>query len=173
MNPFWRQISASGLSRQASRWAASALVLTACSCSTMQRPLAKNAIDPFLDDDAKAMVVSAPTAGVRLNLGGASFVAKSFKDLAALLVIIHCAGVISKFFVPATRIHEDERFEDEVARAGERADDEIRESHSPLDVERGPAGNRYRSGPGKNPVVMRMARLVYQGANLDRGLALK
>jgi uncharacterized repeat protein (TIGR01451 family) len=72
MNPFWRQIAASGLlSRQASRWAASALVLTACSCSTMQRPLAKNAVDPFLDDDVNASVVSRPTASVRPNLPNA------------------------------------------------------------------------------------------------------
>jgi uncharacterized repeat protein (TIGR01451 family) len=71
MNSFWDHVAASRLSRQASRWAASALVVTACSCSTMQRPLARNAVDPFLDDDVKVPVVARPTASVRPNMPGA------------------------------------------------------------------------------------------------------
>jgi uncharacterized repeat protein (TIGR01451 family) len=61
-------MAAGKFSKRASRWAASALVVTACSCSTMQRPLAKNAVDPFLDDDAKPSVAARPVASVRPNL---------------------------------------------------------------------------------------------------------
>jgi len=50
----WRQILSSNFSRPASRWAASALVLTACSCSAVQRPIAGTAADPFLDSEKPA-----------------------------------------------------------------------------------------------------------------------
>jgi uncharacterized repeat protein (TIGR01451 family) len=50
----WRQILSSNFSRPASRWVASALVLTACSCSAVQRPIAGTAADPFLDSETPA-----------------------------------------------------------------------------------------------------------------------
>jgi len=58
MNGRWRQFVSARLPRQASRWALSALVLTACSCSAVQRPLAGSAADPFLDGETPAGAAS-------------------------------------------------------------------------------------------------------------------
>ncbi len=58
MSTLWRQIIELQIPRPASRWVASALVITACSCSSVQRPLAKTANDPFHDDDANTIVAT-------------------------------------------------------------------------------------------------------------------
>jgi uncharacterized repeat protein (TIGR01451 family) len=50
----WRQFLTSRSSRHASRWAASALLLTACSCSALQRPLTTSSSDPVLESEAPA-----------------------------------------------------------------------------------------------------------------------
>src|SRR5205807_1115446 len=58
MTSLWRHILNGGFSRHASRWAASALVLTACSCSSVQRPLASSAADPFLNEETDVKFAS-------------------------------------------------------------------------------------------------------------------
>jgi len=55
----WRQ----PLARCASQLALSALLLTACSCSTARKQTASTAADPFLKHDATAQVASNPAAG--------------------------------------------------------------------------------------------------------------
>jgi len=72
MNSRRRRIAADGLSRRASRWAASAIMLTACSCSAMQRPLAGTAIDPFLGDESAIKATSPTPARETPRFAGAS-----------------------------------------------------------------------------------------------------
>ena len=50
MNSLRGKIFDARLLRPATHWAAAALMLTACSCSSVRRPQAKNAADPFLDE---------------------------------------------------------------------------------------------------------------------------
>jgi uncharacterized repeat protein (TIGR01451 family) len=47
----WRKFRSGILPHRASRWVGSAVLLTACSCSAVQHPVARNGKDPFLDDE--------------------------------------------------------------------------------------------------------------------------
>src|SRR5262245_41460588 len=49
-----RRILTAQRSAGISRWAASALLLTACSCSAVQHSVARRAADPFLEDESPA-----------------------------------------------------------------------------------------------------------------------
>ncbi|MGE5193246.1 MAG: hypothetical protein ACM3U2_12185 [Deltaproteobacteria bacterium] len=60
-----RQFLSGSFWRTASRWAASVMVLTACSCSTLQRPVARNGAEPFLDDETPAATSPNAVADLR------------------------------------------------------------------------------------------------------------
>ncbi len=68
-------------SRPASRWVALGLVLLASSCSSsMKRPLAKSASDPFIDDESKAAIASVTDAESEANVPRAKAAPRSVRQ---------------------------------------------------------------------------------------------
>jgi uncharacterized repeat protein (TIGR01451 family) len=65
MNVSWRQFLSEYVWRRSSRWAASALLLTACSCTAVEHRVARNSNDPFLNDEAPVAPSRGAVADVR------------------------------------------------------------------------------------------------------------
>ena len=60
MISLWRKFLNERIARRASHWALSAVLLTACSCSSAGRKTASTAADPFLDEDSTQQAAANP-----------------------------------------------------------------------------------------------------------------